>query len=138
MRPKALIYALISTFYTTVAIIVLLFIIKNPAISDLVIIFISPFVLFPVTCTFLSGYFSFLLKIKAWLLGFIHYLFAHILIWMGYFLFFVLLKYPDYFIDRRIVESFHNANEIILMSIIGGVWIFPGFALLSYILKKKL
>lgn len=138
MRKLSLKYALMSTLYTTIAIIVFLFIVKTPTITDLGIFLISPLGLFPIICTFLSGYVSFLMKIKSWLLGLMHFIFAHILVWICYFIIFTLFKYSEiYSINQRITESLNESTDMVQLSLIGGIWIFPGFALLSYFLKRK-
>jgi len=139
VRKLSLIYALVSMLYTTIAIMVFLYIVKNPTITDLGLFLASPLGLFPIICTFFSGYVSFLLKIPSWLLGLVHFVFAHILVWVCYFLIFALFKYSEmYAVPQRIFKSLNESTDMIQFSLIGGVWIFPGFVLLGYFLKRKL
>jgi hypothetical protein len=139
MRTLSLLYSLISSLYIAIAIPVFFLIIKNPTISELGIIINSPLFFFPIIGTFLSGYISFLLKIRPWLLGLIHFLLAHLFVLLCYLLLFFSIKYSAiHSINERAVESLREAIEMILLSLIGGIWIFPGFVILSYFLRKKL
>jgi hypothetical protein len=119
-----------------IAIPVFILVVKNIALTELAELLQTPFFLIPLAGTFAAGYVCFFrARINAWLLGLIHFLLAHMVAFLGYFL--LALSYATHdAVAMPLDSAFQKAKEATFLSLIGGIWILPGFLLLSWLFRR--
>src|SRR5690606_3956729 len=130
-------YAVYSTLYITVAILVFYLLIFGSSDKELMI---SPFYWVPVISTFLSGYYIFTKVKKAWLLGITHYILAHIFVFFFYFIGTFIYNFIELgFTNDNFEKSINEGVKAVFYSLFFGIYyILPWFILGGYFLSKKL
>lgn len=137
MNTHALLYSFICTVYVAIAIPVLLMVIKEPGADGLLAMLNSAIFSVPLLSTFLTGYLCFRSrKISPWLLGLGHFLVAHLLAFVRYYM---LAAWHAITAARGepFTLALDKVREATLVSMIGGLWILPGFMVLAWLLRKR-
>ena len=129
-------YAAYSTLYIVVAILVFVYLLLGGASLGAIL---SPLFWIPVISTFLSGYYIFTKIKKAWLLGIIHYILAHIFVLFLYFMGTFIYNFIELGVTNVNFErSFNVGVKAVFYSLFGIQFILPCFILGGYFLGKKL
>src|SRR5690606_2383553 len=128
-------YAVYSTLYVALALVLLLSLLEFKSLG----IILSPLFWIPVISTFLSGYYIFTKIKKAWLLGIIHYILAHIFVLFLYFMGTFIYNFIELGVTNVNFErSFNEGVKAVFYSLFGIQFILPCFILGGYFLSKKL
>jgi len=138
MQKSALVYALISTLFLYMVIPVVLLVIKPNVLHDLGYLLRTPIFVLPMISAFITGYLCFSQKkLSAWLLGLLHFITAHLLAFVLFFVY-IFNNFSQYSLKDQFAATLGKTADFSLLSLIIGIWILPFLMALAYYLRKKL